>query len=323
MDKLGTITKSNVKDIWSDEPAFSSWLASEGLMALSETLGLSLSNTETEVQVGKYSADIVCDVQADGAYPVSMVIENQFGESDHKHLGQVLTYAAGVGKSHRVFKQVVRHVVWIAEAFNDEHLIAVDWLNENTGAEVGVFALAMECKSIGNSKPALELRILSKPEGSGTPLDPEGRIHQRFWSLVNDHLEKVSKPKPSTYKALFFGALRRNFKLRGLFNKTRLQVALNIDGPNSHDYAKLLEAESDEIEASISPEALWTFRENGRANLILVERAGSVHEAEADDRAFNELASWMASQLEIFRSAFADRVKNLQLPDSEPDSDGS
>ena len=47
--------------------------------------------------------------------------------------------------------------------------------------------------------------------------------------------------------------------------------------------------------------------------------AGSVQDAGAttDGREFNELASWMASRLEIFRDAFADRVQSLELPDGD------
>ena len=326
MIELGTITKADIKDVWDDEKAFSSWLASDGLTFLGKTLGLTLSDAETEVTVGRYSADVVCEVRSDGQHPVNMVIENQFGKSDHDHLGKVLTYAAGLGKSDPVFKQVVRHVVWIAEDFNDEHRVAVDWLNENTGAEIGLFALAIECKSINNSVAAPELRVLSKPDGlEGSDISAPQELNRKFWLLVNGRLQNVFKPKPGKGQTLFFGALRKNFRLRGNYVRNRLQVALNIDGPNAFDYAKMLETESDDIEEMIGAEVAWKFRENGRTNLVLLDRPGSVHEAVSapDGSDSSELAGWMASNLELFREVFTERVQNLQLPDNDPDDDGS
>lgn len=44
------------------------------------------------------------------------VIENQFGTTNHKHLGQLITYMAG-------FNAEV--VVWIVEDFNKELLLTI------------------------------------------------------------------------------------------------------------------------------------------------------------------------------------------------------
>ena len=61
------------------------------MQALAEALGISeLELVATEHLVGDFELDILC---TDGDQQV--VIENQLEETNHKHLGQILAYAAG------------------------------------------------------------------------------------------------------------------------------------------------------------------------------------------------------------------------------------
>ena len=310
--KLGQLEPFEIRDAFPDEAKyFTPWLAEpENLVHLGNKLNIRLEPGSTEESVGDFRADIVCTEASSGA---TVLIENQLNQTDNIHLGQIILYAAGLDAVT---------VVWIARKFLGEHRAALGWLNEKTDPSVRFYGVEIGLWTISGSEPAPNFNIVVQPENEGTdePTDSE-RIHLAFWSLVNNRLQRVFRPKPGKGQTLFFGVLSKYFKLRGSFNKHQLQVALNIDGPNSYDYAKLLEAESDDIEEMIGAEVSWKFTENGRANLIFLDRSGSVHDAGSapDDRDSGELASWMASQLELFREAFADRVKNLQLPDTEPD----
>ncbi|MBL4874384.1 MAG: hypothetical protein JKY41_13615 [Rhodobacteraceae bacterium] len=60
-----------------------------------ETLNMSLEVEEEERRVGRFSADILCrdTATAEGDW---VVIENQLETTDHSHLGQIITYAAGL-----------------------------------------------------------------------------------------------------------------------------------------------------------------------------------------------------------------------------------
>ncbi len=69
--------------------------------ATDDALGMDLEVDEREAPVGMFSLDLLA---RDGSgRPV--IIENQLGTTDHTHLGQILTYAAGHNASV---------IVWIA-----------------------------------------------------------------------------------------------------------------------------------------------------------------------------------------------------------------
>ena len=81
------------REAWKHEPCdFTPWLAKDdNLQALAEALGISeLELVASEHLVGDFKLDILC---TDGDQQV--VIENQLEETNHKHLGQILAYAAG------------------------------------------------------------------------------------------------------------------------------------------------------------------------------------------------------------------------------------
>jgi hypothetical protein len=92
---LGSLEKVELESIWPDEAQdFTPWLAKpENLLILGNTLGMDLEPEEEEAAVGPFSADILCKNAADGSW---VVIENQIKRMDHGHLGQILTYAAGL-----------------------------------------------------------------------------------------------------------------------------------------------------------------------------------------------------------------------------------
>ena len=150
---LGRLERVNLREAWESEPQdFTPWLAqSENLAVLSETLGMELATEGTEQGVGPFRADILCrDTQDDSL----VLIENQLERTDHNHLGQLLTYAAGL--------QTVT-IIWVAATFTDEHRAAVDWLNEITDERFRFFGLEIELWRIGDSVAAPKFNVVAKP----------------------------------------------------------------------------------------------------------------------------------------------------------------
>jgi len=142
MFEFGALQRVDLRKAWSNEAtAFTPWVA-ENIELLSEAVGISLEVEQTEKVVGSFYADILC---RDTLTSRPILIENQIERTDHAHLGQIITYAAGVGASA---------VIWISAQFRDEHRAALDWLNEHTDEDLAFFGLEIELWQIGQSAVA-------------------------------------------------------------------------------------------------------------------------------------------------------------------------
>jgi len=140
---LGKLERISLRKAWAHEAGeFTPWLAqADNLTLLAESLGLSeLELVGIEHPVGDFKVDILCT--DDGG---KVIIENQLEKTNHTHLGQILTYAAGVG---------ARKVIWLAEAFRTEHVAALEFLNQHTTDELDFFAVEIELWRIGDSPMA-------------------------------------------------------------------------------------------------------------------------------------------------------------------------
>ena len=145
------LSDTSLRDAWQDEARdFTPWL-SDNIDYLSEALGLELEATETEVAVDTFSADIIATEARTGA---RVLIENQLEGSDHKHLGQILTYLAGLD---------AKSVIWVARGFQEAHRSAVRWLNENTAPDFAFFAVRLRVVRIGDSPFAPVFEMVEKP----------------------------------------------------------------------------------------------------------------------------------------------------------------
>jgi len=114
--EIGLIKPVDIRDVWPTEYAdFTPWLQ-QHIDELDKVLGLGLSDPQREVGAGAFSIDLVAETNFG-----DVVIENQYGTSDHRHLGQLVTYL-----SHRE----VQRAIWVAEAARPEHVKAVETLNE-------------------------------------------------------------------------------------------------------------------------------------------------------------------------------------------------
>ena len=133
-----------------------------------------------------------------------VLIENQLGRTDHTHLGQLLTYAAGL-------KAVT--IVWIAQRITEEHRAALDWLNEITTEGVNFFGLEIELWRIGNSEVAPKFNLVSQPNGwtdsvRSSVLSTQGTSETRefyleywtsFLTYVEDHSKTIPRRKPLVF----------------------------------------------------------------------------------------------------------------------------
>ncbi|MCL2882624.1 MAG: DUF4268 domain-containing protein [Coriobacteriia bacterium] len=200
----------DLRTVWKSEPKnFTNWLAEEdNLDLLGETIGLELELVETESAVGNYSADIIASEVNTGH---KIVIENQLEDSNHDHLGKIITYASGKDASA---------VVWIVKHARDEHAQAIEWLNSHTDEGLGFFLLEIELWRIGDSKPAPRFNVVERPNDWGKAMKAEGlneteRIRLQYWSAYKEQADETEwfrkvftpqKPSKNFYSDLHLGS---------------------------------------------------------------------------------------------------------------------
>ncbi|MBY6200535.1 DUF4268 domain-containing protein [Maritalea mobilis] len=151
--EFGRLSDLPLREAWKHEAHdFTPWLA-ENIDHLSEAIGIPLELTGTEVAVESFSADILARNPMDDSV---VLIENQLETTDHTHLGQIMTYLAGLE---------AQTVVWIAPAFREPHLSAIRWLNEHTADGFSFFAVKARVVRIGDSPFAPIFEVVEKPDG--------------------------------------------------------------------------------------------------------------------------------------------------------------
>ena len=111
---LGRLSIVKPREVWPDEARdFTPWLLSNSDV-LSELLGRDLVLERAEHPVGGFFLDII---GGDEATNQVVIVENQLAESDHRHLGQILTYAAGTKVNASRLETLVARKTTVGTAF--------------------------------------------------------------------------------------------------------------------------------------------------------------------------------------------------------------
>ena len=191
--ELGSLDEVDVRAVWAHEAGnFTPWVADNlGLLADELRMG-GLTLVEQEHRVGPYVLDILAKLDDDKL----VVIENQLERSDHGHLGQCITYAAGVG---------AYAIVWLLPSLANEHRAALDWLNEQTGEDVHFFGVEVAVVRIGDSLPAPVFNVVARPNEWQKQVrlnNPKKSGSFVSWDLAYEALEALSGPEWTTVEAL-------------------------------------------------------------------------------------------------------------------------
>jgi hypothetical protein len=232
---------------------------------------LRLEVQSTEESVGDFRADIVCKSLPDGDL---VLIENQFAQTDHTHLGQILTYAAGL--------EAVT-IVWIAETFRDEHRAAVDWLNEKTPGNINFFALEIELWRIGDSPVAPKFNVVCRPNEwtrsvaeATRPTSEQSEFRWSYWSAFVRQpalTSTTSRPlNPNRQGNLPIPTNWQNFTLQVYASNTEgaCAIYLSCRGSSRFQNFRQLQSRKDAIERAVGNPLRWDSNESlNRAWVIL------------------------------------------------------
>lgn len=329
-EQLGRLVSIDLREVWKTEAGdFTPWLAQEeNITLLGEAIGLELEVEAQEREVGPFRADILCKDTLTGNW---VLIENQLERTDHTHLGQLLTYAAGL-------KAVT--IVWIADRFTEEHRAALDWLNEITDGRFNFFGIEAELWRIGGSPIAPKFNLVSKPndwtktitrakgEIETTGLTDAKRLQQEYWVAFRDFVTsqgstvRPTKPLPQHWMNLAVG--RAGFRLtavasnwnseRKTYDLGEIRAELVLEGQDSQAHFALLHQQRELIESELGEPLEWYEQEGTVMRRAFLRKDANI----ADRTKWTEQHTWLKEKLEALRRVFSQRVKKLDARDYQP-----
>lgn len=324
---LGHLEAVPLRNVWAHEANdFTPWLAEpENLAQLADTLGLGeLEAQGTEVPIGNFSIDILAK-SFDGSV---VVIENQFGSTDHTHLGQILTYAGG--------QEGDVTIVWIAENFREEHRAAIDWLNSSTIEGFNFFAVEIEALRIGHSFPAARFNVVGKPNEwsrgvtrtarkfSETPSNERQAFYVTYWSefgsflVENQSQFRIKRTFKDYWCGFRLGRSGIQFVATASRRDRRIGVELYISRDDGKATFHALMDEKSSIHEAVGEPLDWQELPDKVASRIAIFKA-----ADPNDQAIRpEQFQWLASKLDGFRRAFYDRVRSMNQDTTADDDAG-
>ncbi len=282
---------------------FTPWLQ-ENIELLGNIIGIDIEDADTEVSVGNYKLDILAYESGTGR---KIAIENQYGATDHKHLGQLITYMAGIN---------AEVVVWLAEDFNKEHISAVNHLNEISNENIAFFCIKPRLIKIGDSAPAIEFVTKAKPDewekqvqGDINKPSERGLEYKKFWiDLINRYKEKYPKYKPLRgYQArnshvLCYSETGIDYSVK--FSQGSLFITLWM-GPksktNPHELVDRIILKKSEIEEKLGSEIIIDKREDVRSTKVFLKCDKETDILDINEEDKDYLMDWVIKWLPKFK----------------------
>ncbi len=307
----------DVRSEWPHEALdFTPWLA-RNLDLLSEAVGLKLELVQEEAAVGPFYCDILAKEVDTG---ISAAVENQLEWTDHSHLTQLLTYAAGLD---------ARIAIWVAPEFRYEHAATLHWLNKWTPGELRFYGVRVELVKTGTLSYEPKLQCVVSPEGWNKEItQPEGAStsprSQQFNAFFQPLIIAMHKAGFANQPIQMFESNDRGFPSSlnpGIWYVVSLErnnyawTTLHIRAEDRELTKQIfdeLQRDKDEIEASITlaPGQEWHWNRHTSSNFssINVRRDGSIDDP---PEKLEETKAWMLDMLPKLREVFEPRLAEI------------
>lgn len=307
--KLSKIKRLGLRDIWAKESGdFTPWLA-DNIQQLGEALGMDLELQGKEQDVGDFSLDLLAK---DNTGRI-VIIENQLEQTDHDHLGKLLTYAAGFDATT---------VVWVAESIREEHRQALDWLNQRTNANTDFFGVAVEVIQIDDSNPAVNFKLVVFPNEWQKPkrnqaaatVSAKGEQYRQYYQPLIDELREKHRftgariAQPQSWYSFSSGVSHASI---GAVFRGNDQVSVEVyidygDVETNKALFDWLHARKPEIEKQLGFQLRWDRLDDKQAARISIDRPGSIQSSVTE---LQEIREWHIEKLLAFKKAFGPMLK--------------
>ena len=304
MINLGQLKEiKDLRKVWPHEALdFTPWLAEEdNLMLLSDAVGLEITVDETESSVGDFNVDIYA---TETGTDRKIIIENQLEDTNHDHLGKLITYASG---------KAADIVIWVVKRAREEHRAAIEWLNNHTDENIAFFLLEVKLFQIGDSDIAVKFEVIEKPNDWAkeikrqTSSSPTLQARYDYWVAFNEYAfnnvtfaKAFNRRKASTdhWMTLSVGSSGCHISLLQVRKDNNITVEWYITD-DKELYQKFYSHKAD-IESDMGMALDWRELPDKKASRVLV-----IHEADFDNKdKWQEQFEWAMDAAMKMKDAF-------------------
>lgn len=275
LSKLSKLEEiEDLRTVWPHEAQdFTPWLAKEeNIEILSDAIGIDISINETESSLGDFSLDVLAsEVGTDK----KIIIENQLEDTNHDHLGKLITYASG--KSANI-------IIWLVKHAREEHKAAIEWLNNHTDDEIGFFLCEIKLYRIGNSDPAVKFEVVEKPNDWTKEIKKKNNINETqqqrydYWVAFQNHAfqdkefsKNFSRRSPSFdhWMNYSIGSSKYLISVAQLHSRNEITVEFNIN--EDKELFRSLFANKESIEKECELNFEWKELPEKKASRIITK----------------------------------------------------
>ena len=293
----------DLRTVWPHEALdFTPWLSQDdNITLLADAVGLDITVDETESSVGDFNVDIFA---SETGTDRKIIIENQLEDTDHEHLGKLITYASG--KSADV-------IIWVVKHAREEHKAAIEWLNNHTDEKIGFFLCEIKLYRIGNSELAVKFEVIEKPNDWTKEVkknDSANETQQQrydYWVAFQEYAFKdaqfakeFKRRKPSTdhWMNYFIGSSECYISVTQLRNRDEINVALYI--PDNKQLYESLFIQKEDIEDVAGISFAWCELPERKASKIMIERSSEL----GNQSKWHEQFDWLIEVMLKMKKAF-------------------
>jgi hypothetical protein len=301
MKKLKKLIPIKLREIWTHEATdFTRWMALEdNISMVLDEIGISAENIKTEDNAGNFNVDITADEVETGK---KIIIENQLEKTDHKHLGQLLTYASS-------FDACI--IVWVVANVRDEHKQAIEWFNRNINDGISFFLVKTEVWQIGDSDPAVKFNVIVEPNDwakitkNSSSMSKEltqTKIDKlKFWEGLKDYAESIEtqlkitrKPRPQHWYTISIGI--RHLDLNFIHNTRTSTVSVELYIKEQSLFNKLAQNKEEFNSYCNGLEVDWQPLLEKKASRVITHLHCDLENSDAFPKYYN----WLITNGELF-----------------------
>jgi len=300
--------KVSIRKLWNQEEDFTKWLE-ENIDYLNEAIGFDITIESREAKVGPFRVDLYGEDNSGN----KVIVENQFEKTDHSHLGQIITYLTNLEANI---------AIWITKEPTEEHIKAVDWLNETTPNDISFYLIKLEAIQVGDNVTPL-FTVIKRPtlekKQIGSAREEHARRHifrEKFWTQFLDEINKENSlfrnisPTTDSWVGIGMGRAGINLNLVVSQRYARCEIFINRGSKEENkkifDYFFNLKSK---IEEDFGGELIWERMEDNVTSRIKYQLDGVNIFNEED---WSKMSQFMIDGAKRMHKAFIEPIRKLK-----------